>query len=188
MGPLLFSLYMLPLSSIFQKYSISYHCYSDDFQLYFPESFDQKCSLDNVCECYNDIMLWLHESILDATVDTSQRATAQQVAVYTFSSLIFLTHLGYDLCKSAAGFVANPHLIFGRQRRTNCLQLREHRLVRKALDGQIRFARAVQFQMLPDRRVQQTLAVHKQSNITYEPNDSNEHGSCFEIWEIFSIK
>lgn len=177
---------MLPLSSIFQKYSVSY--YADDFQLHFLESFDKKCSLDNVCECYNDIMLWLHESILDATVDTSQQATPQQLAVYTFSSLIFLTHLGYDLCKSTAGFVANPHLIFGRQRRTNRLQLREHRLVRKALDGQIRFARAVQFQMLPDRRVQQTHAVHKQSNITYGPNDSNENGSCFEIWEIFSIK
>lgn len=104
------------------------------------------------------------------TVDTSQQTTAQQLeavyTVHTFSSLIFLTHLGYDLRKSAAGFVTNPHLIFVRQRRTNRLQLREHRLVRKALDGQVRLARAVQFQMLPDRRVQQTLAVHKQSNIT----------------------
>lgn len=31
-GPLLLSLYMLSLSYIFRKYSISYHCYADSFQ------------------------------------------------------------------------------------------------------------------------------------------------------------
>ncbi len=32
LGPLLLSLYMLSLSYIFRKYSISYHCYADNFQ------------------------------------------------------------------------------------------------------------------------------------------------------------
>lgn len=59
LGPLLFSLYMLPLGIIFWKYSLTYHCYANDLQFYFPVWLDESCFLDKVHECYTDIKLWL---------------------------------------------------------------------------------------------------------------------------------
>jgi len=37
---------MLPLSTIFRNYSISYHCYADDLQFCFPVSLDKTCLLE----------------------------------------------------------------------------------------------------------------------------------------------
>jgi len=39
LGPILFSLYMLPLRLIFEHYKINYHIYAYDTQLYLPLDF-----------------------------------------------------------------------------------------------------------------------------------------------------
>lgn len=64
LGPLLFSLYMLPLGSIFRKYNINYHCYADDLQLYLPIKYANDLSLDRLFSCLNEVKSWMSNNSL----------------------------------------------------------------------------------------------------------------------------
>ncbi len=62
LAPMLFSLYMLPLGSIFEKYGICYHCYADDTQIYIP--LKHKNGLDSVAACLLDVKAWMSLNFL----------------------------------------------------------------------------------------------------------------------------
>lgn len=65
LGPILFSLYMLPLGSIFNKYNVSFHCFADNVQLYMHLEMKNKGSLQPLLHCLRDIKTWLSLTILD---------------------------------------------------------------------------------------------------------------------------
>ena len=63
LSPLLFSLYLLPLGSILRKHGISFHCYADDCQIYFPIK-KKTPTLQPLLLCLEEIKVWLARNFL----------------------------------------------------------------------------------------------------------------------------
>ena len=71
LGPLLFTIYCMPISSIFAKHGVKYHMYADDTQLYveFPRNrpTDAENAAHRIGNCVTDLKRWLadHQLLLN---------------------------------------------------------------------------------------------------------------------------
>ena len=64
LGPILFSLYMLPLGSIIKNHNLSFHFYADDLQIYLPMCPNDTSALTTLLDCISDIKQWLAQNFL----------------------------------------------------------------------------------------------------------------------------
>ncbi len=72
LGPLLFSLYMLPLGKIISSFKISCHCYADDIQLYIYFSPDRLEKLSLLQNCLASINKWMSDNFLQLNNDKTE--------------------------------------------------------------------------------------------------------------------
>ena len=72
LGPVLFSLYMLPLGQIFHKHGINFHCYVDDTQLYLSVKPDEVTQLSKMEACLLDIKEWMAQNFLLLNSDKTE--------------------------------------------------------------------------------------------------------------------
>lgn len=64
LGPLLFTLYLLPLGKIISTHNLHFHCYADDIQVYLPIIPNAPAALKSLLNCLEDINLWLTKNFL----------------------------------------------------------------------------------------------------------------------------
>ena len=72
LAPLLFNLYMLPLSQIMRKNQIAYHSYADDTQIYLALSPNDYSPIDSLCQCIDEIKNWMCLNFLQLNKDKTE--------------------------------------------------------------------------------------------------------------------
>ncbi len=70
--PLLFNLYMLPLSQIMRKNQIAYHSYADDTQIYLALSPNDYSPIDSLCQCIDEINSWRWQNFLQLNKEKTE--------------------------------------------------------------------------------------------------------------------
>ena len=64
LGPLLFTIYMLPIGNIIRNHGIQFHSYADDTQLYIPIKPGVAGNIPRLLACLADIKRWMSQNFL----------------------------------------------------------------------------------------------------------------------------
>ena len=91
LGPILFSLYVSPLTDIIRKHHVNFHTYADDVQIYIsftPSSESSSSALQTLENCVSDVRHWMYKNKLKLN-DTKTEAVL-------FGRKCHASHLSFD--------------------------------------------------------------------------------------------
>lgn len=89
-GPLLFSLYMLPLCHIIQNNNLACHSYADDTQIYLALSSNDRSSIESWCKCIVHISKWMSQNFLKLNKEKNRNIYIN-IHIHIVEILILLT-------------------------------------------------------------------------------------------------
>ena len=107
MGPILFTVYTLPLADIVKKHEVDYHFYADDTQLYMSFVPHSDETVDKLKNCLTGIKKWMTKNMLKLNTDKTRYllfGTPQQLSKVnrpTFAASSDIIQL--RLCESNLG-------------------------------------------------------------------------------------
>ncbi len=133
LGPLLFTLYMLPLGNIIRKHGVRFQCYADDSQLYISSRPSETHQIEKLMECIFDIKNWMTNNFLllnsEVLIIGPKKHTSNNLehcltldgcSLYSSSSVrnlgvLFDSNLSFDshvssICKTAFFFILKIYL------------------------------------------------------------------------------
>ena len=91
LGPILFSLYTLPLVGMLKRHGVSYHLYADDTQLYmsFKSSYESENKImERVINCVDDVKTWMITNLLQLNAEFIIFGTQQQFSKINRNSIV----------------------------------------------------------------------------------------------------
>ena len=91
LGPLLFTIYCLPLAEIIVKHDVHFHMYADDTRLYLNFSPEDKVSAPaTIAGCVMEIKAWLSDNFLLLNENKTEAMTVMPVNLPTVTKFIQL--------------------------------------------------------------------------------------------------
>ncbi len=99
LGPLLFTMYTTPLSSIISKHRIGHSLYADDNQIYISFSAkDGQSSLEQLKSCIMDIFQWMSDAKLKLNPGKTEfLIIGSQIQIHKVSNLFPFSLLGQEI-------------------------------------------------------------------------------------------
>ena len=96
LSPILFTLYLLPLGRLMNRFGISFHCYADDTQLYMKmgshTSASSVPSLSKLTACLEEIKVWMNQNFLQLNSSNTEAllvGTPHQTRLSPITSIAF---------------------------------------------------------------------------------------------------